>query len=48
MSNEERNSENKLPLINQIISQSKFSDDQFLNKELFRNIEILDSENNQL
>ena len=48
MSNEERNSENKLPLINQIISQSKFSDDQLLNKELFRNIEILDSENNQL
>ena len=48
MSNEERNSENKMPLINKIISQPKFSDDQLLNKELFRNIEILDNENNQL
>ena len=48
MSNEEVNPENKSTLINQIIKQQKFSDDQLLNKELFRNIELLDNENNQL
>ena len=48
MSNEELNPENKSTLINQIIKQQKFSDDQLLNKELFRNIELLDNENNQL
>ena len=48
MSNEEGNSSNNSPLINQIIKQPKFTDESLLNKELFRNIEILDNENNQL
>ena len=48
MSNEEGNSSNNSPVINQIIKQTKFSDESLLNKELFKNIEILDNENNQL
>ena len=48
MSNEEGNSSNNSPVINQIIKQPKFSDESLLNKELFKNIEILDNENNQL
>ena len=48
MSNEEGNSENQSPPINQIIKQPKFSEEGLLNKELFRNIELLDNENNEL
>ena len=48
MSNEEGNSSDNSPVINQIIKQTKFSDESLLNKELFKNIEILDNENNQL
>ena len=48
MSNEEGNSSNNSPIINQVIKQPKFSEESLLNKELFKNIEILDNENNQL
>ena len=48
MSKEEGNSFNHSQLINQIIKQPKYSDEGLLNKELFKNIEILDEENNQL
>ena len=44
MSKDEENPDNN----NQIIKQLKYSEDGLLNKELFRNIEILDNENNQL
>ena len=48
MSKEEGNSSNHTQLINQIAKQPKYSEEGILNKELFRNIEILDNENNQL
>ena len=48
MSKEEGTSINQSKLSNQIIKQPKLSDEGLLNKELFRNIEILDNENNQL
>ena len=48
MSKEEGNSSNHTQLINQITKQPKYSEEGILNKELFRNIEILDNENNQL
>ena len=48
MSNEEGNSANNSQSINQLIKQPKYSEEGLLNKELFRNIEILDNENNQL
>ena len=48
MSKEEGNSSNHTQLINQIAKQLKYSEEGILNKELFRNIEILDNENNQL
>ena len=48
MSKEEENQDNNNQLINQIIKQPKYSEEGLLNKELFRNIEILDNENNQL
>ena len=44
MSKDEENPDNN----NQMIKQPKYSEDGLLNKELFRNIEILDNENNQL
>ena len=48
MSKEEENHDDNIQLINQIINQPKYSEEGLLNKELFRNIEILDNENNQL
>ena len=48
MSKDEGNSINKSQMSNQMIKPSKISDEGLLNKELFRNIEMLDSENSQL
>ena len=48
MSRDEGASINQSKLSNQIIKQTKLSDEGLLNKELFKNIEILDNENNQL
>ncbi len=48
MSRDEPNSLNQSKNSNQIIKQPKHTDEGLLNKELFRNIEILDNENNQL
>ena len=48
MSRDEGNSINKSQTSNQIINKPKLSDEGLLNKELFKNIEMLDSENNQL
>ena len=48
MSRDEGNSINKSQMSNQIINKPKLSDEGLLNKELFKNIEMLDSENNQL
>ena len=48
MSKDEPNSLNQSKNSNQIIKQPKHTDEGLLNKELFRNIEILDNENNQL
>ena len=48
MSKEEGNSANQSKISNQILKPTKVSDEGLLNKELFRNIEILDNENNQL
>jgi len=48
MSKEEEKQDNNIQLINQITKQQKYSEEGLLNKELFRNIEILDNENNQL
>ena len=48
MSRDEAASLNQSKASNQIIKQNKHSNEGFLNKELFRNIEILDNENNQL
>ena len=48
MSKDEGNSINQSRISNHIIKQTKISDEGLLNKELLRNIEILDNENNQL
>ena len=48
MSKDEGNSINKSQLSNQMVKPPKISDEGLLNKELFRNIEMLDSENSQL
>ena len=48
MSRDEGTSINQSKLSNQIIKQPKLSEEGLLSKELFRNIEILDNENNQL
>ena len=48
MSRDEGNSINKSQTSNQIINKPKLSDEGLLNKELFKNIEMLDNENNQL
>ena len=48
MSQDEAASLNQSKTSNHIIKQLKHSEEGFLNKELFRTIEILDNENNQL
>ena len=48
MSRDDGNSINKSQVSNQIINKPKLSEEGLLNKELFKNIEMLDSENNQL
>ena len=48
MSKDEGNSINQSRISNHIIKPTKISDEGLLNKELLRNIEILDNENNQL
>ena len=48
MSKDEGASLNKSKGSYKIIKQQRFSDEGLMNKELFRNIEILDNENNQL
>ena len=48
MSWDEGNSNNKYQISKQIINKPIISDEGILNKELFKNIEMLNSENNQL
>ena len=48
MSKEEENQDNNIQSLNHIIKRTKNSEEGLLNKELFRNIELLDNENNQL
>ena len=48
MSRDDGNSINKSQVSNQIMKPPKLSDEGLLNKELFKNIEMLDNENNQL